>query len=180
MRNLRLVVAVALVVIGTQAVGAAAFPVDPLQDGSDAVQSADDPLVLDEGDVSGLALRDDGTLVVGGADGPAEGVNVGGRFTYGNPAAPTTQPAFTITNTDTEHHDVSIEYAGVTVDNSEANVRFHVYDASGTKVATVTEETGPTVVPDVAGGATLYVVVVVDTTGVTDEADLSGSLTVRI
>jgi hypothetical protein len=53
-----------------------------------------------------------------------------------------------------------------------------VYESSGTPLGTVSEETTSQTFSGVSSGTTLYVVMVVDTNGVTNSTDLSGTMNV--
>jgi hypothetical protein len=101
------------------------------------------------------------------------------HYELGNPSDPTNQTAFNITNNDAESHDITVSYngAGGTADTDD-NIQFQVYDSTGTDLGTVSEETQSQTFSGVSSGSTLYVVMVVDTYGLDNSTDLSGTLKV--
>ena len=107
----------------------------------------------------------------------AGGVNVDANFTIGNEANANTTYAFNVTNLDAESHDFTFDYSGTTnaTADTDANIQFKIYDASGNLVDTASEESASGLVT-IGTGATYYVVVVVDTHGLDSTADLSGTL----
>lgn len=169
----------AVILISTQWVGAAASAVDPGPDSTSTVTGQREPLDFTVHEGTGLFVPNADAIGVD-LDRQTD-INVAARFEYGSRSNPVDSPAFTITNTDDEAHTITIGYDRVgAVDSSRTNLAFYVYDATGRNVATVTEESGPVDVSDVAPGATLYVVTIIDTHGLTDAASLSGTFTVHI
>lgn len=178
MRVATSVIVMAMVAFGVPS-GAASAPIggEPRQDGA-VVEADGGSLALEPGPGEFATRGGDGTVVLGVTGDGAAGVNVGGRFVFGDPADPTRRPAFTLANTDRDPRDVRIGYRTGDDGDPDANLQFRLFDRSGGHVATVSEESGPVSVR-IDGDETLYTAVVVDTRGLTDAADLSGSLVVR-
>lgn len=173
--NRVVLLAVAVVaLLGAQASLAATVGAESAATGSVAVEEGAGPLVLDAGEVDGVSDAP-GELLIETARGSAGGVAPDARYTYGDPGAPTATPAFTLTNAEATAHRLTLEYTGDDIEDADANVQFRVYDAEGRRLATATEESGPVAV-DMAGHERVYVVVVIDTHGLTTASDLSGSL----
>lgn len=124
-----------------------------------------------------VKINSSGALEIDFTSGGASGVNTEAKYELGNPSDPTNQTAFNISNQDAESHDISLSYSGSDSEDTDQNVQFQVYDSTGTKVATASEEGGATIT-GAASGSTYYVVLVVDTYGLTSSSDLSGTLTV--
>lgn len=119
-----------------------------------------------------------GELLIDVTQGGATGVNVNATLEVGNESAPTTTPAFNLTNNDNAKHNITLSYTASTDGSTSSNVKYLVYDSSGTKLGTATEESSFTIT-DAAAGATYHVVIKVDTTaGSTTSDDLSGTLTI--
>lgn len=171
MKRVTLVVAIAVALLGVQASSAA-----PLAGDSDelTVDGNTGPLLLQAGDVAGISAEAD-DLLLDTATGSAAGVAPDARYTYGDPAAPTDRPAFTLTNADGDTHRLTIAYSGTDDEDTDANVQFRVHDADGHRLVTASEESG-TVAVDLDGNERVYVVVVIDTHGLSTTTDLSGSL----
>ena len=143
--------------------------------GEGTVSPGDASLVIDVHAESGVT-GDDGRLLID-AD---EGVPVDARVAFGDPSAPVERPAFTITNAGNRSRDLVLAYGGTEGDGPVENVRFRVHDTDGNRVAALSEEGGRVVVPGVASGETLSVVVVVDSRGLVPTADLSGTFSAAV
>lgn len=175
------VAAIMLVAIAiTASLGASAFTTGTVTRSSDVNVVTDDVGLIGLSDgTSGdlVTMNSTGALDINFTTSGADGVNTAAHFELGDPASPTTQTAFNVTNNDDTSHDLTIEYtgAGGTADADE-NIQFQVYNGTGSKVATVSEETTSQTITGAASGATYYVVVVVDTHGLDSTADLSGTL----
>lgn len=147
-------------------VPSAAAPVDGA---GDAIQiNADDAAVV---------TNNSGILTVGLESEQGVGVPVNAHFTFGDPDNPTDSYAFTVHNTDTTTHTIGFRYDVTSDGNERENVQFTVYDSHGAQVGVFSEVVGLTV-EGIKSGQTLFVVLAVDTYGLTSSADLSG--TVRI
>lgn len=174
MGRYRIVVFLVILLVWTQPVSpSASAPVH-----TDAGDSG--PLHVETTTESGLTTPDNTDVVVDArGTGDAHGLASNARYYFGDPATPIDRPAFTVTNTDTTAHDVTISYTGVTDDNAVANVQFRIHDDTGYQLGVVTEEAGTTTIHGLSGGATLYVIVIVDTHGLAPADDLSGTLTLH-
>jgi hypothetical protein len=138
-------------------------------------------IALTDGTSGGLVDQVDGELKIDFTNaGSGVGANVNSRYELGDPNNPTSEMAFNITNQDTVDHDLSIEYTGADDEGESGNqIEFQVYDGNGDHLTTVSE--GSTVSigsADFTSGDTLYVVVVVDTSGMSTSGDLSGTLNI--
>ena len=171
MKRVALVLIAALAMLAFQATSAASVATDG---GSVSVARTDGPLVLEAGDVPGVSAETD-ELLIDTAHGTAAGVAPSARYTYGATGNPTGAPAFTLRNAAGEAHRLTIEYTGSDTEDPDENVQFRVFGSEGTRLATASEESGP-VTLEVEGNDRLYVVVVIDTHGLTPVTDLSGSL----
>ncbi|MFB6303371.1 MAG: hypothetical protein ABEH78_10995 [Haloferacaceae archaeon] len=175
----------ALVVIAlTATIGATAFTTASLSRDANVNVVSDDKglLALTDGTSGGLVAQNaTGALNVDFTAGGAGGVNTNATYELGNPSDPTNQTAFNITNQDAESHDITVKYTGAGgTSDTDANIEFRIYDSTGTKVATVSEESTSATISGVASGTTHYVVIVVDTHGLDSTADLSGTLEVAV
>ena len=170
-----LVIVVAVALLGVQASSAAS--VGETEDGI-GVHTDRGALVIDAGEVSGVST-DDGGLLLDTGTGSAAGVAPSARYTYGDLEDPTATPAFTLSNTDDRAHRLTVSYSGADSEDPDANVQFRLYDRTGTRLATASEESGAVTV-DLDGHERVYVVVVIDTHGLSPESDLSGSLTATL
>ena len=170
-KRVALVIVVAVALLGVQASSAASVG---QSEAAVTVEGAQGPLVLEAGAVDGISA-DRGEVLVDTATGSAAGVAPDARYTYGDVDDPTATPAFTLTNADDGRHELALEYTGTDTEDPEANVQFRVYDAAGQRLGVVSEESGA-VQFGVEGTERVYVVVVIDTHGLTPASDLSGSL----
>lgn len=179
MRSKLTVLAVAIIAVSAT-LGASAYTTGSVSRSANINVVSDDAglIALADGTSGDLVWQQtNGTLGIDFTKGGAGGVNPEAHYELGNPSDPTNQTAFNITNLDAEDHSFSIEYTGADTDTTP-HLTFHVYDSAGTEVATATEENGAQSTGTVASGSTLYVVMVVDTTGLTNSTDLSGTLQV--
>jgi hypothetical protein len=177
-----------LLLVGTVSVGASAFTAATVERTASVDVVADNQglLALIDGN-SGNLVSQDGSTEQLGIDlegGTAGGANPNATFELGNPAAPSTSNAFKIENKDAEQHQINVEYTGATT-NGEDNLKFEIYDSTGTSVGTVTEE-GTTASFTAPATETFYTVVTVDTGGgsattdLTSINDLSGTISLTV
>lgn len=177
------VLAVAVIAISAT-VGASAFTTGSVARTASIDVVSDDAglIALADGTSGGLvAQSSDGKLTIDFTNGGAGGVNPDASYQLGNSADPTNQTAFNISNLDAEEHDLTVAYenvaTGATGDGTE-NIQFLLYDATGSQVGTVSEESTSTTITSLPSGETLYVVMDVDTSGLTNSTSLSGTLNV--
>ena len=179
------IAALALAVIAISAtLGASAYTTGNVSRSASIDVVSDDVglIALSDGTSGDLVTQaSNGKLAIDFTRGGGGGVNTDASYELGNPSDPVNHTAFNISNLDAETHDLTVEYTGVdagAVGDGTANIQYQVYDASGTQVATVSEESTSATISGVSSGSTLYVVMVIDTTGLTTTTSLSGTLTV--
>lgn len=150
---------------------------------SSAVQAATGdgagPIDIETTTESGVAQAGTGLLVLD-AGGEASGVPANGRYLYGDPDAPVSRPAIILTNTAERTHALTIDYDADIPESSRTHVEFLLYDQNGTQAGVVTESSPPVRIEGVSSHASLYVVVIVDTHGLTSADDLSGTVTISV
>lgn len=133
---------------------------------------------------SGVVQQNDsGALNIDFAQGDATGVNTASTFEVGDTASPTSSYAFNVTNQDSVARDITLSYSDISDTDTDSNIQFQVFNSTGDSIGTddvADEEGNNAVATDVASGETLYVVLVVDTHGLDDGADLSGTLTISV
>jgi hypothetical protein len=107
-------------------------------------------------------------------------LNTNGEFVFGNPSDPTSTYAINITNSDGDSHDFSAKYA-IESDPAEDtdNVEFATYNGSGDSVANFTEGATWNDLTNLSDGDSLYVVLTINTTDVSSENALDGTLHIR-
>lgn len=181
MRAKLIVAAVAIIAI-TATLGASAFTTGSVSRTSTVNVVSDDTglIGLSDGTSGDLVqLNSTGQLEIDFTNGGATGVNQNATFVLGDTADPTNSSAFTLTNQDAASHDLTVEYtgAGGTAD-PDANIEFSIHDSTGAQVTTVSEESTSGTITGAASGATYYVVITVDTHGLSSSSDLSGTLKV--
>lgn len=168
-------------VITASALGASAYTSGSVERSSNVNVVNDDTglIGLADGTSGPLVFQNSsGALEIDFTKGSASGVNPEAHYELGNPSDPTNQSAFNITNLGSESHDFTLSYTGADAGDGDANIQFQVYDGTGTKVETVSEESTSATITGVGSGTAHYVVIVVDTYGVSSSADLSGTLKV--
>jgi hypothetical protein len=178
------IAALALAVIAVSAMaGASAFTTGSVARSASVDVVSDDAglIALADGTSGDLVSQSsDGKLTIDFTKGGAGGVNPDASYQLGNSADPTNQTAFTISNLDAETHDLTVAYnnvdTGATGDSTD-NIQFQVYNSTSS-VGTVSEESTSTTITGVTSGETLYVVMDVDTSGLTNSTSLSGTLNV--
>lgn len=141
-----------------------------------ADQQGQQAVELEQGSVSGISI-DKGEYLIDTTVGSSGGLPVGAEVTYGAPASPTEQPAFTVNAAKDSSQELQFRYVGVTDENDAHNVQFRIFDATGSKIAHFSEETQSKSLR-LSPNETLYVVVVINTEGLEKGTDLSGSFEV--
>lgn len=171
-----------VLIIVAATLGASAFTSGTVSRSSNVNVVNDDTglLALSDGTSGPLVFQNSsGALEIDFTKGGAGGANVESHYELGNPSDATNQSAFNISNLDGESHDITVEYTGVSESqDTDANIQFQIYDGAGTKQATVSEESTSATLTGVGSGTTYYVVIVVDTHGLDNTVDLSGTLKV--
>ncbi|WP_254534839.1 hypothetical protein [Halomarina litorea] len=170
-----------VLIIVAATLGASAYTSGTVERSSNVNVVNDDTglLALADGTSGPLVFQNaSGALEIDFTKGGAGGVNAESHYELGNPSDAINQSAFKISNLDAESHDITVSYTGAGAGDADANIEFQIYDSSNTQVATISEESTSDTITGAAAGATYYVVIVVDTNGVTSSTDLSGTLTV--
>lgn len=170
-------VAILLAAAFTGAAAYNSFTAD--RDASLDVVSDDSGIIgLSPGGSEFVQTNADGALEIDVTSAGASGVNVDAELEVGDPAAPTSTDAFSITNSGGSSRTVELSYtlSGSDPASSSEQVNFTVYDSSGTQLTSVSE--GDTQTLSMSDGETNHVVLTVNTTQVTDSADYSGTLTI--
>lgn len=112
------------------------------------------------------------------ARGNAQGVNTNSQVDIGKEGSPTTDYAFSITNSDTVTRDITLDYKLNSDDgNTATNVEYIVYNSTGEEVVQIDDESSSKTFT-ANSDETFYVVMNVNTNGLTDSSDLSGTLNV--
>lgn len=183
MRRKAAVVAMAVVVmlVGT-VIASTAFTNATVERDANIDVVADDsaPISLADGNTGNVVyLASNGELTVDFAN-PAgsSGINPNATYELGDTSAPSTTYAFTVTNEDSQSHDLTFSYAldGGDPAGSVENVNFTVTDSGGNTVTASETSTGTVTL---SSGETAYVVVTVNSTTLTSADDLSGTLTIE-
>lgn len=171
---------VALVVLTTTIFGASAFTsAEVIRDSTIGVEADNNAIIsLNPGTAGDAASLDsNGELTIDASPGSSSGVNVGATFSYGDNASPTTDYAFSLTNSDSQERDFTVAYNNVVENQGQTDaVQYKIFDSSGTNVGTVTSADDVTF--SASSGSTYYVVMELDTNGLDSNADLSGDLSI--
>lgn len=119
-----------------------------------------------------------GELTIDFRNGGAAGANEEAQFTIGDPNAHQTNHAFKIVNQGTQPITFEFQYAvsnGFSDSDSGVNLEFIFYfNANGPY--RVSEESTQTTIQSVGVGDSIYVVLTLDTRGLSNSDDLSGTL----
>lgn len=176
-----------LVLIAVTAFGTSAFTSASVDRAAsvNVTTDAEGLIALGDGTSGDVVSTTNGELDIDFAQGTAAGVNVDSTYRLGKKSSPNTDHAFTITNKDASAHTLTLKYESVTSDSASGtdNLKFHVYSydagtSTSTREATLTEGNSTWPSFSASSGTTYYVVVVVDTHGMTTTDDLSGTLNV--
>lgn len=136
---------------------------------------------LSDGTSGDLIHTTNGELTIDFSNGGANGANSNASFTIGNSSNASQTYAFDISHTDNSDKTLSLNYTADSDPNSGVeNVKFAVYDNQGTELFIASEESGPTGSYSLGTSETVYVVVTVDTTGVSSTEALDGTLRLEL
>jgi hypothetical protein len=142
----------------------------------DVASDSNGIITLTPGSNSAVSLNSNDALEINTA-GNATGLNVDGKFTYGDNANPSNTYAFSMTNADSQQRSITVAYNNITDNQGQTGaVKFKVYDSTGSQVGTVDSSTNVSITA--SSGAQYYVVLDVDTSGLDSAADLSGDLVI--
>jgi len=152
-----------------------------------SVAEDDEALVaLIDGHPGGLVEQtSEGTLTIDFTNGGGQGANEEAKFTLGSHGTPSSNNAFRIVNQGTQTRGFEFSYSltnsnmdGDTDENLLFTFYFDTNDDSTLESFTLSEENTQASVPSVGVGESIYVVVDLDSNGLTQSADLSGTLEV--
>lgn len=179
--KLKIGVLVVLVVVSSAAFAASANMTASIDRSSnvDVVDDTNGLISFESGTSSGVVTQNaSGALSIDFAQGNATGVNTASTFEVGDQTSPTTSYAFNVTNQDSTARDLTFNYAADAADSdADSNLQFQVYNSTGSSVGSADEE-GTSVTHTLTSGEKAYVVIVVDTHGLTDADSLTGTLTI--
>lgn len=182
MRN-KTIVVIAVVLAVSTALGASAFTSATVDRSTNinVVSDSQGLIALQDG-TSGNLIREDsnGRLAIDFTQASASGANSNAKFTFGDNSSGNTSYAFNMTNQAGQSHSFTLSYSvtGTDGDTGTENVKFEVYDSSNNHLGTVSESNSLT--QSISAGQTVYVVLVVDTNGLTSTSDLSGTFTITV
>lgn len=127
---------------------------------------------------SKFVYKSGGELKIDVTNGGASGVNVNSTLKIGDSASLDTTNAFNVTNNDNASHDLTFSYTATSdSESTDSNVKFKIYNESGSHLKTATEGTDATITGAPAGEKYI-VIIAVDTRGMTTNDDLSGTLSI--
>lgn len=179
------IIGVALLV-GVAFIGASAFTTATLERDAniDVVADPSGIIALQDGTSGGLVQQEaNGEIAIDFENaGAGLGANVQSRYELGDPANPTTEYAFNITNQDTVSHQIELEYTvadGTGVGDGVNATEFQAY-VGGTPVDAIESEEAGTATYSLNSGQTSEVVVIVDTRkgNLQSTGNLSGTLNI--
>ena len=180
MRTKLTVLAVAIIAVSAT-LGASAYTTGSVSRSANVNVVSDDAglIALADGTSGDIVTQTSGgELSIDFAVGTASGVNPNAQYEVGDTTDPTTNAAFTVSNLDSQSHSLTLAYTGAgATGNGADNVQFQVYNSTGSSMGTASEENSLTL-SNAASGSTYHVVMVVDTTGLDNSTDLSGTLEV--
>jgi len=183
-RKISLAILVVGFLVASSFIGTAAFTSATVTRGSSVGVSADDGAVigLTAGNVAGVSDTGDKLNV---DLGNGNGLNIESSFDYGDSSAPSSTYAFSMTNNADSELDFTVNYINVDPDAADktSNLKFKFYNSDGTALTESSSST-EVVITEEGGGQTfslssaqtVYVVITVDTTGLTSSDDLSGDI----
>ncbi|GAA0303928.1 hypothetical protein [Halarchaeum salinum] len=184
MRKEMLAVGLALTLVAT-AFGASAFTSASVDVNSNMQVAADENALIGLQDQSSGDIVDTtgNRLVINTSTGTAEGLNQNSTVEIGNydniqNGFAENDSAFSITNNAGEERDFTLSYTGYSETNGVENVNFTVVD-KGTGIVDSANETNDATVNSVGTNSTRYVLVRINTTGISSTGDLNGTLKVE-
>ena len=180
---------VALVLLASTAFSSSAFSSAELEREGSVTVSTDDSAILalvDAHPSDGLVQQSSrGTLAIDFSRGGATGPNEDALFRFGDENSPASNHAFGIENRGSQDRQLTVSFAMDGSDGGDpaANVAFLFArdvgsDGAIESTATVSEEVAATTIASVGAGDTVYVVVTVDTRGLSGATDLTGDLSI--
>lgn len=163
-------------IVGGTSIGAVAFTEASVERdvNVDIVTDENGPVTLTPGSTSAVTLEN-GLLTVDTNTANANGLNGDGSFTYGDDAAPSTTHAFSMTNNGGGTRTFTLGFSNFSLGGT-SSITLSVYDDTETSIGDVSTTTDQTTTLD--AGDTVYAVLSFDTTGLTDGANMNGTLTI--
>lgn len=133
---------------------------------------------LEPGDSSVVFLQDEDLLTIDLGQTGAQGLNLESVLQVGDDQSPETSQAFIVTNNDQEERDITFNYQLDSEVEPDDSVTFQVFDDQGSNVgefsdsASLDEQSLPS-------GQSFFVTLEIDTSELSSEDDLSGTLVVQ-
>jgi hypothetical protein len=171
--------------VASSFVGAAAFTSATVERDATVGVSADSSALvgLEAGEVDGVSESSDGELEI--ELGAGNGLNIESTFTFGDSDSPSGTYAFAMANNGDSSQQYTVDYvqaSNFADSDADANLEFNFYNSDGTAL-TGTQGSDVVITEDgngqsfsLASGETVYVVISVDTQGLTKSDDLSGDI----
>lgn len=149
-------------------------------------EDAEGLVALIDGHPGGLVEQTSGgVLTIDFTNGGGQGANEEATFTLGSHNTPMSNNAFRIVNQGKQPRDFDFSYSlsnSASDSDSDENLLFTFYfdtnDDNVLESFTVSEENTQVSIPSVGVGESIYVIVELDSNGLTQSADLSGNLEV--
>ena len=136
---------------------------------------------LSDGSSGDLIHTTNGELSIDFSNGGASGANSNASFTIGESSKANETYAFSISHTANNMRSLSVNY---TIDSDPnvgtENIIFTVYDDTGKEQFSASEESSASNAYTLSASETVYVVVTVDTTGVSSGQALDGTLRLKL
>lgn len=165
-------------ITGATAVGAVAFTTATVdRDLSIEVTSDEQGIIgLTPGDVGAVNIVD-GILTIDMSTDLTDGLNPDAEFYYGSSGEPTTTYAFSITNNDDEARDFTLSLGGFEFE-PPAELQLLLYQDDDSLIGDLSPDTSQTTT--LAAGESAYVHIDVNTEGLGEDEDMSGTLTIDV
>lgn len=171
--------------VASSFVGAAAFTSATVERDATVGVSADSSALvgLEAGEVDGISESSDGELEI--ELGAGNGLNIESTFTFGDSDSPSGTYAFAMANNGDSSQQYTVDYvqaSNFADSDADANLEFNFYNSDGTALTgtqgndVVITEDGDGQSFSLSSGETVYVVISVDTQGLTKSDDLSGDI----
>lgn len=170
----------AVVVFVGMAFGASAFTTATIDRTSTITVASDSNGIVGLNDGSSdMVTQSNEELTIDTTGNNYDGLNVNSTFVIGDTNDANNTFAFNVTNNDGASHSMEFGYAMASdPDTNSDQVTFDVYDSTGASQGSFTESTNGTFT--LASTETYYVVMTIDTTGLSSTADLSGTVTISV
>lgn len=159
--------------LASTSIGAAAYTnADVSRDVTIGIAQDNNAIIgLAPGSTSAVELVDD-QLVIDTSTSNSNGLNPNGTFDYGDASSPTSTFAFSITNNDATQRDFDLSLTGFSISGS-ASLTFSVYDDTGSLTGDL--QPGSSLTQTLSSAQSAYVIISIDTSGLTASDDLNGT-----